>query len=89
MEKDNEGLGSVDVTDYVYGLDFIDTNNIGYIGWSMGASRVNAALYVPDPTGATTIDKDGNEVLKTVIRDGVKGVMYVGAGGLLSSRVPN
>ena len=85
VEKDNEGLGSVDVTDYVYGLDFIDTNNIGYIGWSMGASRVNAALYVPDPTGATTIDKDGNEVPKTVIRDGVKGVMYVGAGGLLSS----
>lgn len=85
VEKDNEGLGSVDVTDYVYGLDFIDTTNIGYIGWSMGASRVNAALYVPDPSGETVTDADGNETVKTVIRDGVKGVMYVGAGGLLSS----
>ena len=85
VEKDNEGLGSVDVTDYVYGLDFIDTDNIGYIGWSMGASRVNAALYVPDPSGETTTDENGNEVVKNVVRDGVKGVMYVGAGGLLSS----
>lgn len=85
VELDNEGLGSIDVTDYVYGLDFIDTTNIGYIGWSMGASRVNAALYVPDPTGATTTDANGNETPVQVIRDGVKGVMYVGAGGLLSS----
>ena len=84
VEKDNEGLGSIDVTDYVYNLDFIDTTNIGYIGWSMGASRVNAALYVPDPTGEMTTDAKGNEVPKMVIRDGVKGVMYVGAGGLLS-----
>lgn len=85
VEKDNEGLGSIDVTDYVYNLDFIDKTNIGYIGWSMGASRVNAALYVPDPTGAKTKDAQGKEVPKTVIRDGVKGVMYVGAGGLLTS----
>jgi hypothetical protein len=85
VEKDNEGLGSIDVTDYVYSLDFIDTTNIGYIGWSMGASRVNAALYVPDPTGAMTKDAKGNAVPKQVIRDGVKGVMYVGAGGLLSN----
>ncbi|NLL34705.1 MAG: hypothetical protein GX257_05295 [Clostridiales bacterium] len=84
VEKDNEGLGSIDVTDYVYNLDFIDTTNIGYIGWSMGASRVNAALYVPDPAGEMTTDAKGNEVPKMVIRDGVKGVMYVGAGGLLS-----
>ena len=83
VEKDNEGLGSVDVTDYVYGLDFIDTENIGYIGWSMGTARVNAALYVPDPTGATITDEEGNVSPKQVIRDGVKGVMYVGAGGLL------
>ncbi len=73
VELDNEGLGSIDVTDYVYGLDFIDTQNIGYIGWSMGASRVNAALYVKDEAG------------NQIIRDGVKGVMYVGAGSLLSS----
>jgi hypothetical protein len=71
VELDNDGLGSIDVTDYVYGLDFIDTQNIGYIGWSMGASRVNAALYVKDESGAQ------------VVRDGVKGVMYVGAGGLI------
>lgn len=31
-----------------------------------------------------TTDAKGNEVPKMVIRDGVKGVMYVGAGGLLS-----
>jgi uncharacterized membrane protein YiaA len=84
VEKDNEGLGSVDVTNYVYGLDFIDTNNIGYIGWSMGALRANAAMYVPDPSGAMTTDARGNEVPKNVIRDGVKGIMYVGAGGLLT-----
>ena len=84
VEKDNEGLGSVDVTNYVYGLDFIDTNNIGYIGWSMGASRANAAMYVPDPSGAMTTDARGNEVPKNVIRDGVKGIIYVGAGGLLT-----
>ena len=76
VELDNEGLGSIDVTDYVYGLDFIDTQNIGYIGWSMGASRVNAALYVKDEAG------------NQIIRDGVKGVMYVGAGCLLSSDYP-
>lgn len=85
VEKDNEGLGTLDVTNYVYGLDFVDTNNIGYIGWSMGASRVNAAMYVPDPSGATTVDARGNEVPKQLIRDGVKGVMYVGAGGLIST----
>ncbi len=89
VEKDNEGLGTLDVTNYVYGLDFVDTDNIGYIGWSMGASRVNAAMYVPDPSGATVIVKDraGNDVEqpKQLIRDGVKGVMYVGAGGLISS----
>ena len=89
VEKDNEGLGTLDVTNYVYGLDFVDTDNIGYIGWSMGASRVNAAMYVPDPSGATVIGKDraGNDVEqpKQLIRDGVKGVMYVGAGGLISS----
>ena len=85
VELDNEGLGSIDVTDYVYHLDFIDTSNIGYIGWSMGASRVNAALYVPDPSGAMVTDANGKESPKQVIRDGVKGVMYVGAGGLLSS----
>jgi hypothetical protein len=85
VEKDNEGLGAIDVTNYVYSLDFIDTTNIGYIGWSMGASRVNAALYVPDPTGAMVKDAKGNEVPKQVIRDGVKGVMYVGAGGLLTN----
>ena len=85
VELDNDGLGSIDVTNYVYDLAFVDDTNIGYIGWSMGASRVNAALYVPDPNGETTIDKDGNETVKNVIRDGVKGVMYVGAGGLLSS----
>lgn len=85
VEKDIEGLGSVDVTDYVYGLDFIDNDNIGYIGWSMGSVRTNAAMYVPDPSGATVTDEQGNETPKQVIRDGVKGVMYVGAGGLLSS----
>ena len=84
VELDNEGLGSIDVTDYVYGLDFIDTNNIGYIGWSMGASRVNAALYVADPSGATVVDAKGNTTPKQVIRDDVKGVMYVGAGSLLT-----
>lgn len=85
VELDNEGLGSIDVTDYVYNLDFIDNTNVGYIGWSMGASRVNASLYVPDPNGEMTVDANGNETVKNVIRDGVKGVMYVGAGGLLSS----
>lgn len=85
VEKDNNGLGSIDVTDYVSGLDFIDQNNLGYIGWSMGASRVNAALYVADPSGATVTDDKGNTTPVQVIRDGVKGVMYVGAGGLLSS----
>ncbi len=85
VELDNNGLGSIDVTNYVYGLDFIDNTQIGYVGWSMGASRVNAALYVPDPNGETTVDANGNETVKNVIRDGVKGVMYVGAGGLLSS----
>lgn len=85
VEKDNEGLGSIDVTEYVYGLDFIDTDNIGYIGWSMGASRVNAALYVPDPSGETVTDARGNVTPKQLIREGVKGVMYVGAGGLLSA----
>ncbi|WP_026489882.1 alpha/beta hydrolase [Butyrivibrio sp. XBB1001] len=85
VEKDNDGLGSIDVTDYVYGLDFIDTTNIGYIGWSMGASRVNAALYVPDPSGEMVKDDAGNESPKMIIRDGVKGVMYVGAGGLLTN----
>lgn len=85
VEKDNNGLGSIDVTDYVYHLDFIDNTNIGYIGWSMGASRVNAALYVPDPSGEMVLDANGNETPKQLIRDGVKGVMYVGAGGLLST----
>ncbi len=85
VEKDNDGLGAIDVTDYVYGLDFIDTTNIGYIGWSMGASRVNAALYVPDPSGEMVKDDAGNESPKMIIRDGVKGVMYVGAGGLLTN----
>lgn len=85
VELDNEGLGSIDVTDYVYNLDFIDNTNVGYIGWSMGASRVNASLYVPDPNGEMTVDANGNETVKNVIRDGVKGVMYVGAGGLISS----
>lgn len=85
VEKDNEGLGSIDVTDYVYNLDFIDKTNIGYIGWSMGASRVNAALYLPDPSGAMVKDAAGKETPKQIIRDGVKGVMYVGAGGLLSN----
>lgn len=84
VEKDNNGLGSIDVTDYVSHLDFIDQDNLGYIGWSMGASRVNAALYVPDPSGETTTDARGNVVPKQIIRDGVKGVMYVGAGGLLT-----
>ena len=84
VEKDNNGLGSIDVTDYVSHLDFIDQQNIGYIGWSMGASRVNAALYVPDPSGEMTTDARGNEVPKQIIRDGVKGVMYVGAGSLLT-----
>lgn len=85
VEKDIDGLGSIDVTDYVYNLDFIDTTNIGYIGWSMGASRVNAALYVPDPSGEMVKDDAGNESPKMIIRDGVKGVMYVGAGGLLTN----
>ena len=84
VEKDNQGLGSVDVTDYVYNLDFIDTENIGYIGWSMGASRVNAAMYIPDPSGEMVTDARGNETPKQIIRDGVKGVMYVGAGSLLT-----
>ncbi|MBQ9910329.1 MAG: hypothetical protein IJM50_02410 [Lachnospiraceae bacterium] len=90
VEKDNQGLGSVDVTDYVYHLDFIDTENIGYIGWSMGTSRVNAAMYVPDPSGATEIVKDmfGNEKEQPVqiIREGVKGVLYVGAGSPLDPK---
>ena len=90
VEKDNQGLGSVDVTDYVYHLDFVDTNNIGYIGWSMGPSRVNAAMYVPDPSGATEKVKDmfGKEVEQPVqlIREGVKGVMYVGAGSPLDPK---
>ncbi|MBP5224465.1 MAG: hypothetical protein J6Z38_02640 [Lachnospiraceae bacterium] len=90
VEKDNQGLGSVDVTDYVYNLDFVDTENIGYIGWSMGTSRVNAAMYVPDPSGATEKVKDmfGNETEQPVqvIRDGVKGVMYVGAGSPLDPK---
>ena len=90
VEKDNQGLGSVDVTDYVYHLDFVDTNNIGYIGWSMGTSRVNAAMYVPDPSGATEKVKDmfGKEVEQPVqlIREGVKGVMYVGAGSPLDPK---
>ncbi|MCR5722873.1 MAG: hypothetical protein K6G72_11100 [Lachnospiraceae bacterium] len=85
VEKDNEGLGSIDVTDYVYNLDFIDTENIGYIGWSMGASRVNAALYVNDPSGEMVDDGKGGETPKQIIREGVKGVMYVGAGGLLTN----
>jgi len=88
VEKDNDGLGSIGVTHYIYNLDFIDTTKIGYIGWSMGASRVNAALYVPDPTGAMTKDANGKDVPKQVIRDGVKGVMYVGAGGLLADEYP-
>ncbi len=83
VEKDNEGLGALDVTDYVYHLDFIDNTNIGYIGWSMGASRVNAAMYIPDPSGEMVTDARGNEVPKQIIRDGVKGVLYVGAGGLI------
>ncbi|MBQ6036273.1 MAG: hypothetical protein IJL43_03080, partial [Lachnospiraceae bacterium] len=68
VEKDNQGLGSIDVTDYVYNLDFVDTENIGYIGWSMGTSRVNAAMYVPDPSGATETVKDmtGKEVVQPV-----------------------
>lgn len=85
VEKDNEGLGSIDVTDYVYNLDFIDTENIGYIGWSMGASRVNAALYINDPSGEMVDDGKGGETPKQIIREGVKGVMYVGAGGLLTN----
>ncbi|MBR3036730.1 MAG: hypothetical protein IKI54_05520 [Lachnospiraceae bacterium] len=90
VEKDNQGLGSIDVTDYVYNLDFVDTENIGYIGWSMGTSRVNAAMYVPDPSGATETVKDmtGKEVIQPVqvIRDGVKGVLYVGAGSPLDPK---
>lgn len=85
VELDNEGLGSIDVTDYIYNLDFIDNTNVGYIGWSMGASRVNASLYIPDPSGEMVVDSNGKETAKQIIRDGVKGVMYVGAGGLISS----
>lgn len=86
VEKDNNGLGSIEVSEYIYTLDFIDREKIGYIGWSMGASRVNAALYVDDPSGETVINaKTGQSEPKKIIRDGVKGVMYVGAGGLLAA----
>ena len=86
VEKDNEGLGSLDVVDYVYNLDFIDNTNIGFIGWSMGVSRANAAALVPDPSGEMVKDpRTGNDVPKTIARDGVKGMMYVGAGTLLSN----
>jgi len=85
VELDNNGLGSVEVTEYVYTLDFIDNTNIGYIGWSMGTSRVNAAMYLPDPSGEMVKNAWGMETPKQIIREGVKGVMYVGAGGLLGS----
>ena len=83
VEKDVDGLGSIDVTEYVYNLDFIDNQNIGYIGWSMGASRVNAAMYLPDPSGEMVTNAWGMETPKQILREGVKGVMYVGAGSLL------
>jgi dienelactone hydrolase len=85
VEKDNNGLGSQEVTEYVRTLDFIDSDNLGYIGWSMGASRVNAAMYYNDPSGETTVNAFGQKVAKQLIHEGVKGVMYVGAGGILSS----
>ena len=90
VEKDNNGLGSIEVTEYVYSLDFIDNTKIGYIGWSMGASRVNAALYVNDPSGEMVTTKNAMTGVETtgpkqIIRDGVLGVMYVGAGGLIST----
>ncbi len=88
VELDNDGLGSIDVTDYISHLDFIDANKLGFIGWSMGASRTNAALYVNDPSGAMVKTKnpmtgEETETPKQIIRDGVMGVMYVGAGGLI------
>lgn len=85
VEKDNEGLGALDASNYILTLDFVDKNNVGYIGWSMGTSRVNAAMYIPDPSGEMTKDMFGNDVPKQIVREGVKGVMYVGAGGLLGS----
>lgn len=61
VELDNNGLGSIEVTEYVYSLDFIDNTKIGYIGWSMGASRVNAALYVNDPSGEMVTNKERHD----------------------------
>jgi len=85
VELDKDGLGSIEVTEYVYSLDFIDNTQIGYIGWSMGASRVNAAMYLPDPSGEMVTNAWGQQTPKQILREGVKGVMYVGAGGLLGS----
>ncbi|MBQ0072206.1 MAG: hypothetical protein KBS81_10205 [Spirochaetales bacterium] len=89
VEKDNSGLGSIDVVDYITHLDFIDQEKLGFIGWSMGTSRANAALYIDDPSGemVTTKNMFGQEVtsVKQIIRPGFVGVMYVGAGGLLDT----
>ncbi|MBR4470645.1 MAG: hypothetical protein IKS54_04945 [Erysipelotrichaceae bacterium] len=59
-------VGARDAMDYLTSLAFVDSNKLGAIGHSAGAGRALSAV---------TTDDD-----KTVLRDGVKAIMYLGAG---------
>ena len=59
-------VGARDAMDYLTSLSFVDKNRLGAIGHSAGAGRALSAV---------TVDDD-----KKVLREGVKAVMYLGAG---------
>lgn len=65
-ESKTADVGARDAMDYLCSLSFVDKNRLGAIGHSAGAGRALSAV---------TTDED-----KTVLRDGVKAVMYLGAG---------
>ncbi|MGN1163287.1 MAG: hypothetical protein ACI4S4_00630 [Candidatus Ornithospirochaeta sp.] len=72
LAPSTKDLGTTPAYYYVRELDFVDSEKIGLLGWSMGASRTTATLY----------DADKN------IRPGIKAIMFVGAGAPLSMDVP-
>lgn len=61
-------VGAGAALDYLMTLDYVDSDNIGAVGHSAGTGRVQKAVQV-DPDS-----EDGT------IKDGVKAVMYLGAG---------
>lgn len=65
-ESKTSDVGARDAMNYLCSLDFVDKTRLGAIGHSAGAGRALSAV---------TVDED-----KKVLREGVKAVMYLGAG---------